>query len=79
MKKLAAFVMIISIIGVLVLYFTNVFPVLVEGDKNVFNRVLRYILYFVFGISALFSTAYVIADEPERKHRSRRSRRPRRR
>ena len=79
MKKLAAFVMIISIIGVLVLYFTNVFPVLVEGDKNVFNRVLRYILYFVFGISALFSTAYLIADEPERKHRSRRSRRPRRR
>ena len=67
----------VSVMSLLGLYLTGVFPVVVEGEAQLFNRILRYFLYFVFGMSALFSAAYIIADEPERKHR--RSRRPRRR
>ena len=64
-----------SVIGVLVLYCTGILPVLVGGEANTFNRVLRYILYFVFGMSALFSSAYIIADEPKRKKHKKRHRR----
>lgn len=65
----------VSVMSLLGLYLTGVFPVVVEGEAQLFNRILRYFLYFVFGMSALFSSAYIIADEPKRKKHKKRPRR----
>ena len=64
MKKLFFYVvMILSIAAGVAMYFSGSFlPICVNGEFNIVNRVVRYVLYFALGAIAIYS-AFKAAEE----------------
>lgn len=56
MKKLWSVIMIVSIAAGVAMYFSGSFlPICVNGEFNIVNKVVRYVLYFALGAIAIYS------------------------
>ena len=74
-KITATIMMMISTMMVILMWFSSDFiPVYVNGKYILANQIIRYSLYGVFIIMAVYGFAYLLS-EPEKKKKCRRRRR----
>ena len=73
-KIIATITLIVSIMLMECMYFSSKFiPVYVNGEYILANQIVRYVLYGVFFVMALYALAYLVS-EPKKKIRRRRRR-----
>ena len=73
-KITATIMMMVSTIMVCLMWLSDKFiPIYVNGEYILANQILRYTLYGVFIVMALYGFAYLVS-EPEKKNRRRRRR-----
>ena len=73
-KVIATILMMVSIIMIGLMWLSSKFiPVYVNGEYVLANQIVRYMLYLVFFVLAIYGFAY-LASSPKKKNRRRRRR-----
>ena len=74
-KITATIMMMVSTMLMVCMWFSSKFiPVYVNGEYILANQIVRYVLYGVFFVMALYGFAYLVSEEPKKKKRRRRRR-----
>ena len=74
-KVIATILMGVSTMMIVLMWFSSKFiPVYVNGEYILANQIVRYVLYGVFFVMALYGFAYLVSEEPKKKNRRRRRR-----
>lgn len=73
-KITATIMMMVSIMMICLMWFSSKFvPVYVNGEYVLANQIVRYVLYLVFFVLAIYGFAYLVSS-PKKKNRRRRRR-----
>ena len=74
MKKYVAMVVaMVSFLACMLLWFEGWFPIYIDGEFILVNRIVRYCLYAVLGL-AMFVSLWISAIEADKERNSRRRR-----
>ena len=73
-KVIATVMMMVSMMLIVCMWFSSKFiPIYVNGEYILANQIVRYVLYGIFLVMALYGFAYLVS-EPKKKIRRRRRR-----